>query len=238
MMRLISDECLSSFLASPLHLPSCSFVQQHIRPRMTTRGAIRRDSIVTHLSSSCIISSYFWMTLAPSGDSRHLAEKMRFHEASERLFSISSKWPILQNIVFLRRIWKCHRSDSRSRCMTRAKLFFFFLFFAFFFFSCAVLGVTHGWGRSVNLEKGVWIRCCSSWAHLRPPATAGMFLLTAVQPARVGSHYSHTLHIHLFPTTGQAYRCSRSEGASYSLWHFNHCINLHIFFLGASNIWK
>lgn len=209
-----------------LHLPPGSFVQQHIRRSMMTRGATRRDRIATHLSSSCIISSYFWMTLAPSGDSRHLAEKMRFHEARKRLFPISSKRPILQNIAF-------KTATAALQMHDYSKIIFLF---SFLFFSCAVLGVTHGWWRSVNLEKGVRIRCCSSWAHLRPPATAGMFLLTGVQPARVHSHYSHTLHIHLFPTTGQAYRCSQSAGVSYSLWHINYYINLHIY--PASDIWK
>lgn len=196
MMRLISDECLSSFLASPLHLPSCSFVQQHIRPRMTTRGAIRRDSIVTHLSSSCIISSYFWMTLAPSGDSRHLAEKMRFHEASERLFSISSKWPILQNIVFLRRIWKCHRSDNRS------KLFFFFLFFAFFFFMCRVGGDSRvgeecefGEGSLDTLLQflGPSEASCNRWhvlTHCSPACKSRQSLLTHASHSLVSYHRS------------------------------------------------
>lgn len=62
-------------------------------------------------------------------------------------------------------------------------------------------GGTHGWGRCLNLEKGVWMRCWSSWAHLSPPATAGMFLFTGVQPAEVSSHYLHRYYVASYPQT-------------------------------------
>lgn len=184
-------------------LPLCSFVQQHIRWSMTTRGAIRRDSIVTHLSSSCIISSYFWMTLAPSGDSRHLAEKMRFHEASGRLFPISSKWPILQNIVLLHRIWKCHRSDNRSRCMTRAKLFFFFLSFAFLFFFMRRVGGYSRVGEECEFGEGSLDpllqflgpseASCNRWhvlTHCSPACKSRQSLLTHTSHSLVSYHRS------------------------------------------------
>lgn len=226
-------------IASPLHLPSCSFVQQHIRPSMTTRGAIRRDSIVTHLSSSCIISSYFWMTLAPSGDSRHLAEKMRFHEASGRLFPISSKWPILQNIVLLRRIWKCHRSDNRSRCMTRAKSCFFFLFLAFFFFFHAPC-----WGWLTG-GGGVWIWRRESgsaaavlgpiWGLLQPLACS-YSLQSSLQESPVITHTRFTFTCFLPQVKHIA-----AHGAWMPRIHYGILIIALIstfLFLGASNLWK
>lgn len=43
-----------------------------------TYSVSRWDKICTHLYSSCIISSYFWMTLAPSADSRHLQRRWNF----------------------------------------------------------------------------------------------------------------------------------------------------------------
>lgn len=67
-------------ILSRFNLPSCSFIQQHIHLSMMTYSVIRRDTICTHLSSSCIISSYFWMTLAPSWDSRHLQRRWDFYK--------------------------------------------------------------------------------------------------------------------------------------------------------------
>lgn len=43
-----------------------------------TYSVIHYDKIHTHLSSSCIISSYFWRTLVPSGDSWHLQRRWDF----------------------------------------------------------------------------------------------------------------------------------------------------------------
>lgn len=71
-------------------------------------------------------------------------------------------------------------NDYHWRCMTTAK----------FIFESAALE-THGEERCLNLEKGVWTRCWSSWAHLSPPATAGIFLFTGVQPEKVRGHYLH-----------------------------------------------
>ncbi len=65
-------------LSTLFNLPPCSFIQWYIHLRMMTYSVICRDKIHTHLSSSCIISSYFWMTLAPSADSRHLQRRWNF----------------------------------------------------------------------------------------------------------------------------------------------------------------
>lgn len=43
-----------------------------------TLSVTRWDKCGTHLSSSCIISSYFWMTLAPSAVSKHLQRRWNF----------------------------------------------------------------------------------------------------------------------------------------------------------------
>lgn len=71
-----------------------------------THGAIGWDKIGTHLSSSCIISSYFWMTLAPSGDSRHLQRRWDFTRHAKGYIQYlpsgqRSKTP------FLWGIWNC-----------------------------------------------------------------------------------------------------------------------------------
>lgn len=66
-----------------------------------TYSVIRWDKIRTHLSRSCIISSYFWMTLAPSGDSRHLQRRWDFTTHAKGYIQYLPR-PIFQNIIFMR----------------------------------------------------------------------------------------------------------------------------------------
>jgi hypothetical protein len=46
---------------------------------------------------------------------------------------------------------------------------------------------THGCVMRLKLLKGPWMRCFSSCAHRRPPATAGMFLCTVENPGDTDS---------------------------------------------------
>lgn len=61
---------------------------------------------------------------------------------------------------------------------------------SFIFLIGFIRSETHGWESSLNLKKGAWIRCCTSWAHLSPPATAGIFLLTGAEPEEVKHHHA------------------------------------------------
>lgn len=155
---------------------------------MMPYGAIHQHRIGSNLSSSCIISSYFWMTLAPSADSRHL-RKDEILQPMQRLYSISFQWLIFQSLIFTRPLEQLIQSLIHVKCMTMCN----------YIFHSALVEAgeeTHGWERCLNLEKGAWMRCCSSSAHLSPPATAGIFLLTGAEPEEVKWHY------------GQLHRCT------------------------------
>lgn len=84
------------------------------------------DEIHTHLSSSCIISSYFWMTLTPSADSKHLQRGWNFIKHAKVVSHISPS-AIIPKHHFYEAFKAAHRAFNSHqvswRSMTKAELF-------------------------------------------------------------------------------------------------------------------
>lgn len=83
------------------YLSLCSFYSATHTSSMMTYSVTHWDKIHTHLSSSCIISSYFWMTLAPSADSRHLQRRWDFTTHAKVIFNIIPVASIPANHFFV-----------------------------------------------------------------------------------------------------------------------------------------
>lgn len=148
MMRLISDECLSSFLASPLHLPSCSFVQQYIRPRHAVQYAeIASSRTCPAVASSPHISGWPWHPPEIPGT---LQRRWDFTRRARGYFQYLPSGQYSKTLFFYAAFESAIAAIIARDAWLEQNYFSFFFSLLFFFFHASCWGWLTGGG-------GVWI---------------------------------------------------------------------------------